>query len=310
MFPQSAPRSFSRRSIPCCAGTCGPRSKPSWPQPVCSGLFLRRRIRRADARSKAASTELMECHSIRPSSPRDPEHPRFTADVAALLGGPAETIAIPDAASLDDLDRIARSQGEQTLAAGAADFFAALLRRRGYSAAIHRSRWAAPGTAGRPGLRQHNCLDDAEPRVCSAGLPVLSLDSSGTDLLDRGTQMLESHGALVLALAEIVATPDQRSEAFDRFTAAAAELICRGSPATILAEGGATAAALAGRLGWTRLAPSRLPRRAWVSFALSSPTVPPAAHQTRQLLLAGAESGGSSRNGGDRGFFVGVQWHP
>lgn len=185
---------------------------------------------------------------------RDPEHPRLTADIAALLGAPAETIEIPDAASVGDLDWIARSLGEKTLAAGAADFFAALIRRRGYSAAIT----AADGL----------CLELPAVLVCgsitawitrsrecaSAGLPVLSLDSASNGVLERGTQMLQSHGALVLGPGAAVAMADQRCEAFDRFTAVAAELICRANPATILAEGGATAAALACRLGWTRLA--------------------------------------------------------
>jgi uncharacterized protein YgbK (DUF1537 family) len=184
---------------------------------------------------------------------RDPEHPRLTADVAALLGGPAKTITIPDAASMDDLDRIARSQGERTLAAGAADFFAALLGCRGYPQGI------APTDALRlapPAILVCGSITawKARSRECAhAALPLLSLDSPGDGFLDRAMQMLESHNALVLAPGEVVATPDQRCESFDRYAAAAAELLRSVRPATVLAEGGATAAALASRLGWTRM---------------------------------------------------------
>jgi hypothetical protein len=75
----------------------------------------------------------------------DPEFPRRSADVAALLGNdanqriqllgaadalPPEGIAVPDVATVGDLGRWAAAVDNSTLGAGAADFFAALIQHR------------------------------------------------------------------------------------------------------------------------------------------------------------------------------------
>jgi uncharacterized protein YgbK (DUF1537 family) len=183
----------------------------------------------------------------------DPNHMRRSANVAVLLGGPTEVIAVPDVATVGDLDRLAQSLDESALAAGAADFFAAVLTHRGILArtsAFPDLPLAAPallvcGSRAAWNAREGECL--------TAGLPVSSPDRGG-GWLAAAAQRLHDHGVLVLAACDTTNSGQHPGEAFAPFTAASAELIRRASPAAVLAEGGATAAALAQHLGWSRLA--------------------------------------------------------
>jgi hypothetical protein len=63
----------------------------------------------------------------------DPEHPRRSSRGAELLGfgdSPADGLLLPDVPALDALERLAAKIDDDTLPAGAADFFAALLDSR------------------------------------------------------------------------------------------------------------------------------------------------------------------------------------
>jgi D-threonate/D-erythronate kinase len=183
----------------------------------------------------------------------DPDYPRLSSEVAALLGGTTENIVISDVATAGDLKRIARSLEQTTLAAGAADFFAAILTHRGCAPSTSTFTdlpFATPallvcGSMAAWSTRYAECI--------AASLPIVSPDQASGRWLDVATQALRSSGVLALSVGDLAAPPERRSETFARFTAAAAELVRRAQPATVLTEGGATAAALARHLGWSRL---------------------------------------------------------
>jgi uncharacterized protein YgbK (DUF1537 family) len=183
----------------------------------------------------------------------DPDYPRQSAEIAALLGGPAEAIVVPDAVNAGDLERITRSLDAATLAAGAADFFAAILAHRGY---LPDSSAPADRSLDPPALLVCGSIAAWSTRhaeSATASLPIVSPDQAGNGWLEIATQTLRNRGALVLTVADRAVPTEQRGEVFDRFSAAASELVRRARPATVLAEGGATAAALARHLGWSRL---------------------------------------------------------
>ena len=169
-----------------------------------------------------------------------------------MLGRPIAAIAVPDVASGVDLDRLVQSLDGTMLPAGAADFFAAVLTQRGFPArtsAFSDLPLDSPAllVCGSPAAWK---LREGESRA--AGLPVIKL--AGDDCwLALAVEHLHKHGILVLGTGNTTSLADESNDSFSRFTAAAAELIRQSNPAVVLAEGGATAAALARHLGWSRL---------------------------------------------------------
>jgi uncharacterized protein YgbK (DUF1537 family) len=172
----------------------------------------------------------------------DPEHPRTTSAVSELLG-PSDRIFVPDVGNEKVIEQVAQRTLATTLAAGAADYFAALLdaRRAG------RGQVGEPPTVvtiGRPTLlvcgslaawqtRQQECQQAGIPMVMASDL-----------LVTQAAGDLASRGVLAIAL-------DSRSQ-LPRLAAWVAALMEVAPLATIFAEGGATAAAVAEQLGWTR----------------------------------------------------------
>lgn len=188
----------------------------------------------------------------------DPEHPRTTAQVDALLADGGRTpvvcvrreapllprgIVVPDVASPDDLLRRAQEAGHDTLLAGAADFFHAILRVR-HGAARVPCQGDALSFAGRVllvcGSRAAWAKRAGECR--QAGIPVATI------------QQARMEGAVPPAL--LLGIGDEhiadRAAATSRLADLAAELIRRWQPSAVLVEGGATAAAIAHREGWSR----------------------------------------------------------
>jgi uncharacterized protein YgbK (DUF1537 family) len=177
----------------------------------------------------------------------DPDHPRMASEIQTLLGPakhPEHEIRVPDVESDWQLRKLADEHDpEQTLAAGAADFFTALLRR------------AIP-----PEGRAFNA---------SGGMtmpaPVALVCGSRAAWTVRGRQCEEA-GVRVVALTNQLELPSgefrnlligiEDTEADDRETVLAALtrvaswLGDRAQPTTLLAEGGATAAAIAEQMGW------------------------------------------------------------
>jgi len=185
---------------------------------------------------------------------KDPEHPRRSASVATLLGKSARTIVVPDVLDLDGLGQIAKSIGDGVLAAGAADFFKAVLSQSGRSSEISIPRDVELTPPAVLICGSLTVLEARRKACASAGLTVVPCASADQEWLKATTRLLKSHGAVMVATGDLEPVASKNKTAFGTFTAAAAELIRQANPATILAEGGATAAALARHLGWSRLA--------------------------------------------------------
>lgn len=205
----------------------------------------------------------------------DPEHPQRSADVVTALGKsdtirvhsirtdedlPSNGIIIPDAETPDDITKRASELDDGTLAAGAAEFFSAALKR-----------W----------ITEHDWkpLTIPEPEVIDPTLPRTkgSLFVSGSlAAWDRGTaDKAREHGMKVFKLAKchdradaisrsllagrntMIAigprTTDQSPrELTDSLASTACQVIRHAKPATILIEGGATASAVLSGMEWTR----------------------------------------------------------
>jgi len=177
---------------------------------------------------------------------RDPEHPRTSADVQTLLGpstGTVDPIVLPDVESEAELRTQVRARDEDTLASGAADFFAALLNERCAPAKTNPlvvqpqpPALLVCGSSAAWPSRESDCR--------AANVPVTTLDdptlppTTRVCLLGVGNSPAKSlQNDLMKRLADHAATTIQ---AF--------------SVHTVLAEGGATAAALAERMNWSRFA--------------------------------------------------------
>jgi D-threonate/D-erythronate kinase len=194
----------------------------------------------------------------------DPFQPRGTAAVEALLGGdgdyplriiaadaplPDRGIIVPDVASAADVARRAAEIDDGTLAAGAADFFAILLRDR------------CPGQS----VAHHACIGDRELEFAPPALLVCGSRVSwpsrvqdcaaagiGTVSIDDVRATPNSFGALLLGIGD--ARIDRPQTAIlSQLAEVAAQVIDQAGVKTLMAEGGATAAAIAQRLGWNRL---------------------------------------------------------
>jgi len=172
----------------------------------------------------------------------DPEHPRTTSAVGELLGA-SDRIFAPDVADAAVVAQIAQRLIASTLPAGAADFFTALLdARRAGQGKMNQS--VTPAAICRPALLVCGSLAawQARQQQCQqAGIPIVM---SGDLLVTRAVADLAGRGVLVIAL-------DSRSQ-LPRLAAWVAALMEATPVATILAEGGATAAAIAEQLGWNR----------------------------------------------------------
>jgi uncharacterized protein YgbK (DUF1537 family) len=185
----------------------------------------------------------------------DPHHPRLSADIQTLLGNgreplhivhrhqplPPSGILVPDIESPADVAQIATLADDQTLMAGAADFFEALLISRGYS---------KPQAVGSPDMTKPALLLcgsraawPARQAACQrAGVPVRVADA--LDTVNR------EFGALLVGLGEQKIEPNA---ALSALASLAQQMLSRLPINTLLIEGGATAAAVAQRMNWTRL---------------------------------------------------------
>jgi uncharacterized protein YgbK (DUF1537 family) len=186
----------------------------------------------------------------------DPNHPRRSADVRELLGDdgelhlhvvadgdslPADGIIVPDVSTRSDLERFACGVTSDTLAAGAADFFAALLDRN------HRQRLPVMSVQIVPpallvcGSRASWPLRRADCQA--AGIPVIAL----ADNFRTGNLV----GALALGIGErdVAIVHDLFRAGMLRLTES---FLQSSGVRTLLIEGGATAAVIAEHFGWTQ----------------------------------------------------------
>jgi D-threonate/D-erythronate kinase len=193
---------------------------------------------------------------------RDPEHPRTSADVRELLGGAILGVTVPDVEDAGGLEALAASTASGTLAAGAAEFFEALLARRvpppraaparGADDVAGNDSGAAPKRRGATIVVCGSLAAWPERRAEAGkrGVRVLEIaaDAAGVAAeARRGAFML-------LGIGEERRSGDSTSsELVEALARLAAEVVERVTPDRLLLEGGATAAAVVRRMGWTRL---------------------------------------------------------
>ncbi len=206
----------------------------------------------------------------------DPEYPRATSSVRELLGEPADGIVTPDVEDPRDLAALASGVGPDTLTAGSAEFFEALLIARGAASNAGRERlsaatWEEPSNVGRKrhpraGARRPNPGHEPSPTLLVCG-SLGAWPSRSGEARERGIPAFDIHddpAAVARALAEhgsvllgIGDRPEMRpippKELLAMLAAAAASVTRAVAPGRLLLEGGATAASVIQRLGWTRM---------------------------------------------------------
>jgi uncharacterized protein YgbK (DUF1537 family) len=210
---------------------------------------------------------------------RDPHHPVRSSDVREMLGAsgaapvfvrrwdedlPPRGIVVGEADSREDVLAWARRIPDDALAAGAAEFFGALLEVGG----------RPPHAAAAPGAMAHSptllvCGSASERgqatlrEAAGRGIPVLTMPEA---LFENDPGAL-AHGAWADAVADrlrrgrAVAIGVGRAERLERaadlparLAEVAVRVLRQERVGHLLAEGGATAAALARRAGWSCLA--------------------------------------------------------
>jgi uncharacterized protein YgbK (DUF1537 family) len=212
----------------------------------------------------------------------DPEYPRKSSSVKELLGTgsfpirliqwpasvPEAGIAVGEAGAPPDLQRWAASQNARMVAAGGAEYFAALLAASGYKAAKTRS-------AGEPARRDENQLficGSASETSCTfareaqaRGGSVLSLPESlaqktsldeneVNDLSAKLATAVKTHRRAILNVGlPVVSDKAIATRLLNQLGAVAERTLRAGGIQHVFAEGGSTAAELVRRMGWTRL---------------------------------------------------------
>jgi D-threonate/D-erythronate kinase len=212
---------------------------------------------------------------------RDPEHPRTSSKILELLARPrsfpvsvcaphtrlpATGIAVGEARAVGDLEYWATRIKPEVLAAGGAEFFAALLRRKGRVATVPRAVAGNPATrelfvCGTASKSAREFLKGA--RACKT--PVFSLPSElawGADFSDpakeviarRAVSALNSQPRVILNIGLPSVREPAASRLLTQCLVQLAERVLRGQEVGhVYAEGGATAAALVRRIGWEHL---------------------------------------------------------
>ena len=178
---------------------------------------------------------------------QDPTHPRLTSLIRELLGTTTASVQTPDALSLQDLRAYAEFVDDTTLPAGGIDFFEAILASRGHRPV---EQWT-PSLAGN---RLFVCGSPAAwsvgriQQAAHHGIATVRLAPQAANLLRLA--WIVSHGQVQLAIGDCVGEPQALGEALAN---AVADLLAQRRLDVVFLEGGATAAAVLRRLGWTRL---------------------------------------------------------
>lgn len=188
---------------------------------------------------------------------RDPEHACLTSRVAELLGGDLSDVSIPDVESAADVTRIATAITDDSLAVGALDLFAALLRLR---VASRVPTVPGPEMQAVLGPRMLVCgsaasWHDRHARATALGIPVFTLINDVRAIV----QALESSSEIVIGIGDGPETRGISSAALVSTLAQTVSGVLRQTTVNrLLLEGGATTAAVMRALGWTRLRASEV----------------------------------------------------
>ncbi len=210
----------------------------------------------------------------------DPLHPRKSSDVRDLIKPrralpmhvcrpgkalPQAGLIIGEAGTLSDLHVWTGALTTATLPAGGADFFSAILSASGY-------KLRAKSRTGRAtGAKLFVCgtySESARSFIAKArhlGLPILSLLNEGKPrlrlapdkleaLATKAVQELRAHCQVILCIGEpMLRSRGAPKRLLAHLTTTAARVLERLRVGHICIEGGATAAALLGKLGWEHL---------------------------------------------------------
>jgi uncharacterized protein YgbK (DUF1537 family) len=189
----------------------------------------------------------------------DPTHPALTAEVRSRLGlgeDPADAaIRIPDVASAADIARLAALADVGDGVAGAADFFAALLRHR---VAMRQGMIADPTGYDRnrdTGWRAFVCgslaaWPERSRTFADRGWPVLILDRSETWEAECRAAIASGAPAVLFAIGE--AEGGMPEALCESLAAQVVRVLTAMPPASLMLEGGATAVAVLRGFGATR----------------------------------------------------------
>jgi len=186
----------------------------------------------------------------------DPDYPRQSALVSEFLE-PGNGIDVPNVADLEQLRRCVGEIGADILPAGAADFFSALLDIRGAGQG-NALPAAQPVSIRRPAILvcgSHAAWVTRQRECEAAGIPMLPLPDPSADLAShvrRAAGQFATRGALAVAIGNDSNRGRESNEFLPRLATVVAMLLEATPVATILAEGGATAAAIAKCQAWDR----------------------------------------------------------
>jgi uncharacterized protein YgbK (DUF1537 family) len=201
---------------------------------------------------------------------RDPEHPRRSADVRMLLGNgvaalslvgvnealPPAGIVVPDATRLEHLACRADQVDSDTLSAGAADLFAAWLQDH--------AKVQPRADAEQPRLEvtlpalfvcgSRLAIRERASEAAKRGVRVMYLRPGEMDSCANAVVAILAHNnSLLFAISDAPSFLSPR-ELTAHLASTVAEVVARVRVATLLVEGGASAAAAVERLGWRRMA--------------------------------------------------------
>ncbi len=179
----------------------------------------------------------------------DPEHPRFSADIAQLVPRPSNLV-IANAKTLADVSDVANTLPTNTLAAGGSDFFRALLTRhlgapnpvRQFNIARPEVRLIIAGSASDYSRQTIRAWQ-------SQNLPVFPLSAAAST--DEILSHLRAHRLAILAITDPLDATRAATFHNTLATAAANVLTALGqSLVHLYIEGGATASAIVDLLRW------------------------------------------------------------
>ena len=214
----------------------------------------------------------------------DPEYPAGSSDVLDLLG-PSESVAtcllkpqqeipttgitIGEAETKQDLLFWAEQLDDQTIPAGAADFFAAILESKGFHLIPSQEKAESPQgktalfvcTAGSPNSQK--AAQEAQRHgipVCKMPPELLYNYEPSDKLLQQWTNdtitTLQEYSKAIVTIDQPVARNPTLARKLRHHIAALVEnMLSRTSIDELFIEGGATASAIVRRLQWTRFFP-------------------------------------------------------
>ncbi|HEV2292698.1 MAG TPA: four-carbon acid sugar kinase family protein [Tepidisphaeraceae bacterium] len=178
----------------------------------------------------------------------DPTHPRWSSDVAELLGTHRHVIRIAAGASADDLRKHAAKLPADVLPAGGADFFIALLEERGLPEKLTEKQPFLGHTPAGPAL--FVCGSTA-PSPFIPGVATRPMMDATDAWRDAVCALLEGGEHAMMTIDRPLDRSPGAAAQIERTMAAVAAAVLRRCPVrTVLITGGATAVSVCRAMGW------------------------------------------------------------